>query len=147
MAVPDGAATSPPANSRHPPPARRLPARGRGRERPTAHPAARLRNVATDDCDAAVGKGLERAMHPHAEIAAPLGDARHPQRPAEPSMVRRDRQQRAEASVGGQGAQQPRQRRDVEPQRRAVADLPRQPPFYRSQAGGTGKYHPNVSHP
>ncbi len=46
-------------------------------------------------------------MHPHAEIAAPLGDARHPQRPAEPSMVRRDRQHGTKAPVGGEGAQQP----------------------------------------
>jgi hypothetical protein len=86
-------------------------------------------------------------MHAHAEIAAPLCHSPHSHRQADPRMVRRDRQHSAEASVGGEGAQQPRQRRDVESQRRAVADLARQPPLYRSQAGDAGEYHHSVSHP
>ena len=137
-----------PANSRRPPPDRTLPC---------ALPSAR--NAACASCGPA--SGMSQPM-----IATrPRGNrrkARCMRTPRSPSPCasrrtrtgRRNRawsgvtaSTRAEAPVGGQCAQQPGQRRDVEPQRRAVADLARQPPLHRAQPRGTGEHHHRVPHP
>ena len=63
-------------------------------------------DVAADDRHAAARKSPERAIHPHAEIAAALRYPRHPDRQPKPCMVRRDRQHRPVPPVGDQCAQQ-----------------------------------------
>ena len=62
-------------------------------------------------------------------------------------MVRRDRQHRAEPPVGGQCAQQPGHRREMEPQRRAVTDVARKAALHRTQSRSAGEHHHGVPHP
>ena len=76
-----------------------------------------------------------------------LADARHAQRQVEPRLVGCHRQDRAEAWIRGQTAQQTEQRGEVEAQRGAVADVARQAPLHRTQAGRAGEDDNGALHP
>ena len=69
----------------------------------------------------------------------------HLKRTARP--IGRNGEHGAEALLGGQSAQQPRQRRNVEAERSPIADITRQAPFYRAEARGAGEHHHRVLHP
>jgi hypothetical protein len=87
------------------------------------------RDVGTDENCRPRGTVGERAAHAGSEVALPLADSLDPNAPMTGTMaglIRRHRNPQPPTPVFGEAAQQERDHRALEAQRREIADLPRE---------------------